>query len=127
MGQQKSRPANQVVIVASVLTLVVDIVLLGQAAIYVIYTRPSFREIFEDFGRDLPRLTQWVLPVPTTAFLAVFVVIAILLVAKEIALHSTSAKFGLNVAAGLVLLCLTFLLVIALSLPIHDLVGRVAK
>jgi hypothetical protein len=70
-------------------------------------------------------MTQWVLAVPSAAFLAVFAAIAVLLVAKEIAMRSAAAKIGLNAAVGLALLCLTCLLVLTLMLPLHDLLNRI--
>jgi hypothetical protein len=71
-------------------------------------------------------MTQWVLAVPAAVFLAVFAAIAVLLVAKEVAMRSAPAKIGLNLAAGLTLLCLTSGLVLALWLPLLDLIDRLS-
>jgi type II secretory pathway component PulF len=86
------------------------------------FARARFAEMFDEFGVELPAMTRALLSTPAWALAVLFVGAAVVLVAKEGAIRKAPLRLALNLLAGLALLTLAALLVVALFLPLFSLI-----
>lgn len=126
MEPQDTNSRSGVAGVASVIVLAVDIVVLGVLALGMTCGRARSAEMFREFDVDLPAMTQVLLSVPTGVSVLVLVGAATLLVIKEGVIQKASVRLTLNLLAGLGLLALAALLVVALFLPLFTLTQQLS-
>ncbi|MFC1597509.1 hypothetical protein ACFL5Q_06190 [Planctomycetota bacterium] len=121
MEPQETSPRFGGAGVVSVGILAVDVVTLAVLGLCMTYARARIGAMFEEFGVELPAMTQLLLSVPTGVVVLVLVGAGALLVAKEGMVRKASVRLTLNLLAALGLLAFAALVVVALFLPLMSL------
>jgi len=103
--------------------LLIVLFLLVVASSVTMTARPAFEKTFEEFGAELPPLTNAVLAVPGWLCLGAFAGLATVLVVKEVALRRVAIlNLCLNVSVGWVLIIAGLLVYyVALGMPMLSL------
>ena len=116
----KDRGASQVVLVLDVIGLICLLFLTTIVA-------PKFRAIFADLQTPLPAMTAAILSVPGFAY-AVFIVASICgLIAKERSVANRTLTRNVNLIALVAIVVCLGLLVVAMFIPLTDLVTTMKK
>jgi hypothetical protein len=117
MNDQESRTSKTVSLVLSLVTVTIDMFLLGLILWQTTFFRPRFQGIFKDFDVQLPAYTALLLSIPGKVYVVTAACIGIILMVKEITISNQSIKLGINMVSGVALLAFAVLFHLALLLP----------
>ena len=92
-----------------------------------LYISDKFLAIFKELNVPLPQITQLFLSIPTTVYLIIFFGVILALILKEIAIKSKPLTFSINMVALVIGVAYCFLYVIALFLPLIQIIQSVEK
>ena len=112
---------------ASLVVLILDVIggfVLTTATLYI---SDKFLAIFKELNVQLPQITQLFLSIPTTVYLIIFFGVILALILKEIAIKSKPLTFSINMVALVIGVAYCFLYVIALFLPLIQIIQSVEK
>lgn len=112
---------------ASLVVLILDVIggfVLTTATLYI---SDKFLAIFKELNVQLPQITQLFLSTPTTVYLIIFFGVILALILKEIAIKSKPLTFSINMVALVIGVAYCFLYVIALFLPLIQIIQSVEK
>jgi hypothetical protein len=113
--------------IASLVVLILDVIggfVLTTATLYI---SEKFLAIFKELNVQLPQITQFFLAVPATVYLIIFFGVILALILKEIAIKSKPLTFSINMVALVIGVAYCFLYVIALFLPLIQIIQSVEK
>lgn len=113
--------------IASLVVLILDVIggfVLTTATLYI---SDKFLAIFKELNVPLPQITQLFLSIPTTVYLIIFFGVILALILKEIAIKSKPLTFSINMVALVIGVAYCFLYVIALFLPLIQIIQSVEK
>lgn len=113
--------------ITSMVVLILDVIggfVLTTATLYI---SDKFLAIFKELNVPLPQITQLFLSIPTTVYLIIFFGVILALILKEIAIKSKPLTFSINMVALVIGVAYCFLYVIALFLPLIQIIQSVEK
>jgi hypothetical protein len=113
--------------IPSLVVLIIDVIggfVLTTATLYI---SDKFLAIFKELNVPLPQITQLFLSIPTTVYLIIFFGVILALILKEIAIKSKPLTFSINMVALVIGVAYCFLYVIALFLPLIQIIQSVEK
>ena len=117
MEDVKAKPGNGTAIVRAVV-LGADVVGLLVIGGFTLSVRGEFAEMFEEMDVELPAITQFLLSIPTAAYAGIFLSLILILILKEIFIRARTANLVINLAAGLGGIAYLTIYIIALFLPL---------
>ncbi|HUU70518.1 MAG TPA: hypothetical protein VM186_13395 [Planctomycetota bacterium] len=109
----------------STIALVIDIVELVVLGALFVGAIPKFCKMFAEMGMGLPVVTQIVISVPGAGYAAIFLLLLVALVAKELLIRDRRITLTINTIAGLAGVVWLLVVVFALFLPMVTLMTNV--
>jgi hypothetical protein len=120
--QSDSQPRRPGIAAATLVALVIDLGLLAWFVYLTTSVRATFCKIFDDFGADLPRISQWICAQPDALFVGLLGAVAAVLVLKELIVRNPSVNLAINIVAGLAILAAREVFMTAMWLPLVGLI-----
>ena len=107
--------------IASVVVLAIDVVGLLIIGGVTLSAKVKFAKMFADMNGELPTLTQFLFSIPSAAYAGIFLSLILALILKEIFIRANTANLMINLAVGLAGIAYLTVYVVALFLPLIDL------
>ena len=113
--------SGQGMAIASVVVLTIEVVGLLVIGGVTLLARAGFAKLFADMKVELPALTQFLLSIPTAAYVGVFLPLIIFLVLKETLIRAKTVTLIINLVVGCGAVAYLIVYVTALFLPMIEL------
>jgi hypothetical protein len=121
MSAERSQQGGGLVVLSAVV-LAADLAVLAAATVAALFVVPRFRRVFAEMGAELPRLTRLHLSTPLAAHLGLLALLAAGLIAKEVLVRRPNIRLLINVLVLVFLLLAAGVYVLALFLPMVQMV-----
>lgn len=126
MEDVKAKSGNGTAIVSAVVlgADIIGLLVLGGLTLSV---RGKFAEMFASMKDELPAITKFLFSIPSAAYAGIFLSLILILILKEIFIRARTANLVINLAAGLGGIVYLFIYVIALFLPLIQMMTETSQ